>query len=169
MKIVLNASPIIFFSKIDSINFLADCIDEVYVPKRVVDELCEYELPSFIKVHTLSKTGAAYVRGALGQLHQGELEAIVLAQEMSVDYVVLDDLLARRKAQRLELGVIGTLGLLLLLEKRSVLSAEETWHKIQQGNELQLSRPAGQGAADDYGLLWYWCRAHCCRSNRTVT
>lgn len=54
---------------------------------------------------------------------------------MSVDYVVLDDLLARRKAQRLELGVIGTLGLLLLLEKRSVLSAEETWHKIQQLTE----------------------------------
>ena len=135
MKIVLNTSPIIFLSKIDSINFLADCIDEVYVPKGVVDELCEYELPSFIKVRTLSKTGAAYVRGALGQLHQGELEAIVLAQEMRVDYVVLDDLLARRKAQRLELGVIGTLGLLLLLEKRSVLSAEETWHKIRQLTE----------------------------------
>lgn len=135
MKIVLNTSPIIFLSKIDSINFLADCIDEVYVPKGVVDELCGYELPSFIKVHTLSKTGAAYVRGALGQLHQGELEAIVLAQEMSVDYVVLDDLLARHKAQRLELGVIGTLGLLLLLEKRSVLSAEETWHKIWQLTE----------------------------------
>ncbi len=64
MKIVLNTSPIIFLSKIDSINFLADCIDEVYVPKGVVDELCGYELPSFIKVHTLSKTGAAYVRGA---------------------------------------------------------------------------------------------------------
>ncbi len=54
---------------------------------------------------------------------------------MSVDYVVLDDLLARRKAQRLELGVIGTLGFLLLLEKRSVLSAEETWHKIRQLTE----------------------------------
>jgi len=29
------------------------------------------------------------------------LEAIVLAQEIAVDYVVLDNLLARRKAQRL--------------------------------------------------------------------
>ena len=60
------------------------------------------------------------------------MEAIVLAQEIAADYVVLDDLLARRKAQRLGLSVIGTLGLLLLLEKRSVLSAEEVWQRIQE-------------------------------------
>jgi len=132
VKIVLNTSPVIFLSKIESLDFLVDCVDEVYIPKAVVDELCEYKLPSFIQVRRLSITGAAYVSGALGRLHQGELEAIVLAQEIAADYVVLDDLLARRKAQRLGLSVIGTLGLLLLLEKRSVLSAEEVWQKIQE-------------------------------------
>jgi len=44
--------------------------------------------------------------------------------------VVLDDLLARRKAQRLEINVIGTLGLLLLIEKRGLLTAEKVWQKI---------------------------------------
>jgi predicted nucleic acid-binding protein len=48
--------------------------------------------------------------------HQGELEAIVLAQELSAEFVVLNDLLARRKAQRLAINVIGTLGLLLLFK-----------------------------------------------------
>jgi len=48
---------------------------------------------------------------------------------------VLDDLLARRKAQRLGLDVMGTLGLLLFLEKRSVLNAEQAWQKIQQLTE----------------------------------
>jgi len=51
-------------------------------------------------MRALSLEGSAYVRGALGRLHQGELEAIILAQELLVDYVILDDLLARRKAQR---------------------------------------------------------------------
>ena len=134
MKIVLNTSPVIFLSKIESLGFLVDCVEEVNIPKAVVDELCEYKLPSFIQVRRLSITGSAYVSGALGRLHQGELEAIVLAQEIAADYVVLDDLLARRKAQRLGLSVIGTLGLLLLLEKRSVLSAEEVWQKIQELN-----------------------------------
>jgi len=75
------------------------------------------------------------VQGALGRLYQGELETIVLAQEIAVDYVVLDDLLTRRKAQRLGLDVMGTLGLLLFLEKRSVLSAEQAWRKIRQLTE----------------------------------
>jgi predicted nucleic acid-binding protein len=46
--------------------------------------------------------------------------------------VVLDDLLARRKAQRLAVNVIGTLGLLLLFEKRGLLTAEQTWQNITQ-------------------------------------
>jgi predicted nucleic acid-binding protein len=132
VKIVLNTSPIIFLSKIDSLSLLSDCVDEVYAPKAVIDELHDYVPPDFIKVRNLSAVGTAYVQGALGRLHQGELEAIILAREVTVDYVVLDDLLARRKAQRLELNVMGTLGLLLLLEKRRLLTTEQTWQKITQ-------------------------------------
>ncbi|EIC30229.1 MULTISPECIES: DUF3368 domain-containing protein [Methylomicrobium] len=130
MKIVLNTSPIIFLGKIESLGLLQDCVDDIFAPKAVIDELCDYTLPYFIKVRPLSDIGAAYVQGALGQLHQGELEAMVLAKELSADFVVLDDLLARRKAQRLALNVIGTLGLLLLFEKRSLLSADQVWQKI---------------------------------------
>lgn len=135
MITVLNTSPIIFLSKIDCLKLLADCFDNIVTPDAVVDELHAYTLPEFINVHTLSTTGAAYVQGALGRLHQGELEAILLAQETAADYVVLDDLLARRKAQRLAIDVIGTIGLLLLLEKRMLLSAEQSWQKIRQLTE----------------------------------
>jgi predicted nucleic acid-binding protein len=110
---------------------LADVSDEIYTPTAVVHELHEYTPPSFIEVVTVSTTGAAYVQGALGRLHQGELEAIILAQEIMADYVVMDDLLARRKAHNLAVDVIGTVGLLLLLEKRKLLSAEQTWQKLQ--------------------------------------
>ena len=118
MKIVLNTSPIIFLSKIDCLKLLADCFDDIVTPNAVVHELHEYTLPEFIKVRSLSVIGTAYVQ-VLGRLHQGELEAIILAQEIAADYVVLDDLLARRKAQRLMCDVIGTIGLLLFLETQS--------------------------------------------------
>ena len=131
MKIVLNTSPIIFLSKIDSLKLLADCIDDIYAPEAVIDELHEYMPPAFIKSVTLSTIGKAYVQGALGRLHQGELEAIILAREIAADYVILDDLLARRKAQRLDINVMGTIGLLLLFEKRGLLNAEQTWQKIR--------------------------------------
>jgi predicted nucleic acid-binding protein len=130
VKIVLNTSPIIFLSKIDSLHLLADCVDDIYAPQAVIEELRDYTPPTFIKARSLSAIGAAYIQGALGQLHQGELEAVVLAQELSTDFVVLDDLLARRKAQRLAINVIGTLGLLLFIEKRGLLTAEHVWQKI---------------------------------------
>jgi predicted nucleic acid-binding protein len=130
VKIVLNTSPIIFLSKIDCHHLLVDCVDDIYAPQAVIQELRDYAPPTFIKARSLSAIGAAYIQGALGQLHQGELEAIVLAQELSADFVVLDDLLARRKAQRLEINVIGTLGLLLLIEKHGLLTAEKVWQKI---------------------------------------
>jgi predicted nucleic acid-binding protein len=120
MKIVLNTSPIIFLSKVDSLKLLADVSEEIYAPAAVINELHEYTPPSFIKTATLSAIGEAYVRGAFGRLHQGELEAIILAQEIAADYVVLDDLLARRT---LAVEMIATVGLLLLLEKRKLLSA----------------------------------------------
>jgi len=117
--------PYYFLSKIDCLHLLVDCVDDIYAPQVVIQELRDYALPTFIKAGSLSAIGAAYIQGALGQLHQGELEAI----ELSVDFVVLDDLLARRKAQRLEINAIGTLGLLLLFEKRGLLTAEKVWQK----------------------------------------
>lgn len=144
MKIVLNTSPIIFLSKIDSLKLLADCVDDIYAPEAVINELHEYMPPNFIKVGTLSTIGKAYVQGALGRLHQGELEAIILAREIAADYVVLDDLLARRKAQRLNINVIGTIGLLLLFEKRGLLNAEQAWQKIRlltEQHDMYLSPP----------------------------
>lgn len=67
-----------------------------------------------------------------------------MAREIAADYVVLDDLLARRKAQRLDINVIGTVGLLLLFEKRGLLNAEQTWQKIRLLTEqhgMYLSPP----------------------------
>ena len=101
VKVVLNTSPIIFLSKVECLTLLTDCCAEIYVPLGVVDELHDYRLPEKIKTRLLSSEGVAYVKGALGRLHLGELEAIMLAHELSVDYVILDDLLARRKAQHL--------------------------------------------------------------------
>jgi predicted nucleic acid-binding protein len=132
MKIVLNTSPIIFLSKINCLHLLEICVSEVFVPQNVVHELGDESLPRFINIKALSLIGTAYVKGAIGRLHEGELSAIVLAQELKADYVILDDLLARQKAQRLGFNVMGTLGLLLLMEKRQLLSNTEVWQLIAE-------------------------------------
>ena len=144
MKIVLNTSPVIFLAKIDCLTLLKDCVEEIYIPEAVFHELNDYLPPEFIKVYQVSDIGKAYVQGALGRLHQGELEAMILAKEITADYVVLDDLLARNKAQKLGIKVIGTIGLLFLLEKRKLLNKEQVGQKINHLTEqhgMYLSTP----------------------------
>ena len=67
------------------------------MPQQVVNELGDEYLPDVIQIKSLSVASSAYVQGALGRLHEGELAAMALAQELSADFVVLDDLLARKK------------------------------------------------------------------------
>jgi len=130
MNIVLNTSPIIFLNKIQCLDVLMQCVDKITVPKQVINELGDEYVPNFIEVKALSVASSAYVQGALGRLHEGELAAIALAQELSADFVVLDDLLARKKAQHLGLKVIGTVGLLLLMNKQHRLTAELAWQHL---------------------------------------
>lgn len=130
MKIVLNTSPIIFLGKINTLHLLENCACEVIAPKNVVLELGDYVLPDFIRVETLSMVSFSYVKGAIGRLHEGELSAMILAQELAADFVILDDLLARQKALRLGLKVMGTLGLLLLMAKRELLTNQQVWDLI---------------------------------------
>jgi predicted nucleic acid-binding protein len=68
----------------------------------------------------------------LGNLHLGELEAMVLAQELKADYVLLDDLLARSKAQRMEIKVMGTICILLFAQKKGLISGEDVHISLEQ-------------------------------------
>jgi len=110
-------------------------VNTIFIPQGVADELRDDNLQTQLALCEVSQIGAAYVRGTIGSLHQGEFEAIVLAQELNADYVVLDDLLARRKAKRLGLQVMGTIGILLFLEKRKKLNANQAWEKIMELTE----------------------------------
>ena len=129
MKLVINASPLIFLSKIDSLPLLGECFQTVLAPPTVLLET-GLELPGIIQSEPLTEVGNAFVRGALGPLHKGELEVIVLAQEKGITLVGMDDLLARRKARQLGLQPIGTVGILLLAHHRRLIDTDEVSRKL---------------------------------------
>jgi len=126
MNVVSNTSPLIFLSKIDALDLLALCFDSIAIPNAVDDELKEFTLPDFISRESISEFGSCFVQGAIGSLHAGELEAIVLAQEKKSDFVLLDDLSARNRAKRYGLQVMGTVGVLKLANTKGVASASQT-------------------------------------------
>lgn len=126
MKVVSNTSPLIFLSKIDALKLLDDCFESITIPLAVEAELKELGLPQYIQRQAISELGSYYVKGAIGSLHIGELEAIVLTQEIKADYVLLDDLSARKKAVRQGLKIMGTVGVLKLANSKKILSAKQT-------------------------------------------
>lgn len=127
MQVVSNTSPIIFLSKIEALDLLPKCFDKIFIPQAVINELRDLSPPKYIERSSLSIAGSNFALGAttMWNLHIGELEAMVLAQEIQADYVILDDRLARRKAQHLGLKVIGTVGVLLLAHKRKLISTQD--------------------------------------------
>lgn len=141
MKLVTDASPLIFLAKIDGLALLEACFAEVLVPPAVVEE-ARLRLPDFIRRTELSELGEAFVRGAVGALHRGEFETIVLARETTADLVALDDRGARTRARQLGLVPIGTLGLLLLAHRRGLIEAARAARQIDalvQNHGLYLS------------------------------
>ncbi|MGC9050945.1 hypothetical protein [Pyrobaculum sp.] len=126
MKLILDASTIITFKNANKLNLLADLQRrgvEIIVPRAVLDELYSaghvFEDPPFTSVQPRE----GYRIETLGA---GEAEAIQLCKEYvergEEAELVTDDARARRKAERLGLKVMGTLGLVILLAKRGVVS-----------------------------------------------
>ena len=132
MRLVVNASPLIFLDKVGGLSLLCDCFDEILVPPAVVSEIGTLRLPEHVLVKSLSAAGSAFVRGAEGSLHAGELEVMVLAQEADIGLVALDDMLARRKAKQIGLQPIGTVGILLLARKYGLLDTAQVMERIEQ-------------------------------------
>jgi predicted nucleic acid-binding protein len=131
MRLVVNASPLIFLAKVGTLSLLNDCFEEILTPPAIVSEVGTLRLPEFVRVAPVSATGSAFVRGAVSNLHTGELEVMVLAQEAGIAWVALDDMLARRKAKQMGLHPIGTVGILLLAQKRGLLDAMQVRAKIE--------------------------------------
>ncbi|MBE8232929.1 MAG: DUF3368 domain-containing protein [Endozoicomonadaceae bacterium] len=130
MKVVSNTSPLIFLSKVDSLDLLSSCFSQVYIPEEVKAELGYQLLPKIVETHPISSEGRNLVDLQYGILHRGELEAIQLAYEVRSELVLLDDLLARKKAKAMNMNVMGTLGLFLTASYDEYISPRLASEKI---------------------------------------
>lgn len=129
--VVSNAGPLITLAKIQRSQLLKDLFGHIVIPRAVFEEVVlrgagqpaaeETRSAGWIKTRSaVDDLSVAVLRESIGA---GESEAIVLAQELGADLLLLDDALARRKAERLGLKVMGTLGVLLLAKQAGLLDA----------------------------------------------
>ena len=131
MIVILNTTPILSLYKIDRLGLLERLFGRVFVPIAVYNEISMLgkgkpgheviDTLGFIQVEQVQNTLAV---GLLrSQLDYGEAEAIVLAKELQVDILVLDEKKARKVAQANSQKVIGTIGILQAAKDKGFIPA----------------------------------------------
>ena len=131
MIVVSNSSPLIALGRIQRLDFLPALFNTITVPVAVHDEVVVQGAgqpgssflsnASWLTVQPVSNTGGvAYL---MSTLEQGETEAIILAQELRANWLLLDEIKARSIARRLSLRVIGVAGVLVLAKRQALIPA----------------------------------------------
>lgn len=126
MIVVSDATPLIGLAKIERLTLLQDMFGEVLVPQAVYSEVvfgapqtpdaAKVRHSSWIHVRQITnRTGVDYLRV---DLDSGEAEALVLANELNADWILLDETKARLAAELLGMRFIGTVGLFLLAKRQ---------------------------------------------------
>jgi predicted nucleic acid-binding protein len=119
VKAVFDTSPISYLVLIAEIELLPALYNRRFIPTAVAAELGHPKSPTRLRSWIASPPAWLEIHPVrprlsrdLDRLQMGEREAILLAEELGVDQVVLDDMEARETAVRRGLGVTGLIGIL---------------------------------------------------------
>ena len=123
MILVSDTTPIISLMKVGKLNLLKEMYGVVVIPFAVHDELTRnkamekeiitIEKNQFLRVNEVENHFAVNLLREQMNLGTGESEAIVLAESIQADLLLIDEKRARRIAKEMGIRTTGTIGLLL--------------------------------------------------------
>lgn len=145
MIAVINASPLIYLSKIGALALLPKLFTRITTTTLVRKEVLLVEnAPEHQVLKEAFNTWleTSIIEGEIIdelvklQIHRGEAEVIALGKELLTreknTVVIIDDLLAREIAISLGLKVTGTIGILLKALKEKIITNRECKKKLEQ-------------------------------------
>ena len=128
-KVVVNTTPLIALSHVGQLSVLKDLYGEIIIPEAVYRELsakaesiCKRTVDSsldWVRVEKIQNQMAKAMYKT--QLHEGEVEVMILSKEIEADVVIIDDANAKKHAKYLELPVTGTLGVLIKAKQKGYI------------------------------------------------
>jgi predicted nucleic acid-binding protein len=131
MIVVSNTSPLTNLAAIGQFDLLHQLYRRLHIAEGVWEELNakgkhwpgrdEVATADWIERHAVQNQ--ALVTALQRDLDRGEAETIALALELSADLVLLDEREGRHAAQKLELRVVGVVGILLEAKSRRAVEA----------------------------------------------
>lgn len=149
MKVaVSNSGPLIHLALVGLLDLVFKLYDVILIPQSVYDEIVvkgkeeghsdaiileQAIINEKIKVEKIKKENRNITSS---KLHQGEINAILLALQSKVEIILLDDEEARIFARKLKINVKGTLGILIEFLNNSFLELEEAIQYLKKLNAI---------------------------------
>ncbi len=132
MIVVSDSGPLIALAKIRKLNVLRELFGEIIIPKAVWIEVVERGKgkPGSDEVKNANWIKIIEVKDELSveilrkEIEVGEAEAIILAKEINADLIILDEKIPRIIAKSLGLTVVGSLAILFIAKKRSIIEED---------------------------------------------
>ncbi len=130
MKAVSNTTPLRYLIAIDQEHLLGKLFEKVFVRVAVHEELTDARTPVIVRRRVLSLPAWFEIRAVnepaagplAATLHRGEREAILLAEAMGADVLLIDEQVGRSIALSRNLPLSGTLGVLERADRIGLVS-----------------------------------------------
>jgi len=145
LSAVVNSTPLISLHDIGMLDILNKMYNKVYIPHGVYEEISVHgdiqkdtllSYPNFLIQHIVNESAKRYFKTAL---HKGEVEVMILADEINADVCIIDDRLAREYAKYLGLKITGTLGLIVKAKERGLVKSVTPLMDAMIENEIYIS------------------------------
>jgi len=128
-NIISNTSCLIVLDNIGMLDVLKELYGKVFITEEVSKEFGK-TVPDWIEVRKVSDN--KYLKLMKNFVYLGEASTIALAVETDDIVIILDDLKARKLAQKLNLKITGTIGVLVKARKRNIItSTQEVLNKLR--------------------------------------
>ncbi len=143
MIVIADTSPISYLIRIDLIDILPKLYGSILVPPSVRDELKHPRAPEAVRRWDRASPGLAgdtrsyshRRRGArAGPAGPGERDAILLAEELEADELIIDELRGRNEARRRQLQITGTVGILRAAAESGLLDLRNALERLRSTN-----------------------------------
>jgi predicted nucleic acid-binding protein len=146
MIVVADTSPLNYLILIGEIELLPALYRRVLIPAEVHREMQRLEAPPTVRSWAADLPAWCEVRlpqsvpdASLKELDPGERDAILLALDVGVDLLLMDETEGRREALRRSLRVAGTVAVLETAAQRGLIDFRSALVRLEQ-TSFRLSR-----------------------------
>jgi predicted nucleic acid-binding protein len=118
--IISDASCLIVLDNVDALELLKALYGSIYITPDILNEF-DRPIPDWILVRSVIDQDKISLLEI--QIDRGEASALALAMEIGECLVIIDDLKARKIADKLKIKMTGTLGVIIAAKRKGHLSS----------------------------------------------